>query len=141
MTAPVAEPVARVLQRLPAARPVKSGEWRDRCPVHQGTSTTSLKLTAGHDGRALLHCFAGCPLETILTHLELTVADLFAGVGAMEESHTWQTPNGDSEPRGRIVATYDYRDAVRRLRFQTVRFAPKDFRQRQPDDTGAGSGA
>lgn len=141
MTAPVAEPVARVLQRLPAARPVKSGEWRDRCPVHQGTSTTSLKLTAGHDGRALLHCFAGCPLETILTHLELTVADLFAGVGAMEESHTWQTPNGDSEPRSgssrpTTIATWSAASASRRYGSHRRTSASAS-----PMIRGAGSGA
>src|SRR5262249_9679842 len=39
------------------------------------------------------------------------------------------------EPR-RIVATYDYCDAQGTLRFQAVRFDPKDFRQRRPDGNG-----
>jgi hypothetical protein len=36
----------------------------------------------------------------------------------------------------RIVATYDYHDEAGALLFQTVRFEPKDFRQRRPDATG-----
>jgi putative DNA primase/helicase len=35
-----------------------------------------------------------------------------------------------------IVATYDYPDANGTLLFQTVRYDPKDFRQRHPDGRG-----
>lgn len=35
--------------------------------------------------------------------------------------------------RGRIVETYDYTDEVGNLLYQTVRFEPKDFRQRRPN--------
>ncbi len=38
--------------------------------------------------------------------------------------------------RGRIVATYDYRDEAGALLYQAVRFEPKDFRQRRPDGKG-----
>jgi hypothetical protein len=36
----------------------------------------------------------------------------------------------------KIVATYDYRDATSILLFQTVRYYPKDFRQRRPGKNG-----
>jgi hypothetical protein len=36
----------------------------------------------------------------------------------------------------RIVATYDYIDEHGKLLFQTVRYEPKDFKQRQPDGRG-----
>jgi len=36
----------------------------------------------------------------------------------------------------RIVATYDYRDESGELLFQTVRYQPKDFRQRRADGKG-----
>jgi hypothetical protein len=36
----------------------------------------------------------------------------------------------------RIVATYDYRDEASNLLFQVVRFEPKDFRQRRPEEGG-----
>ncbi len=77
MTAPVSQAVARVLQKLPDARSVKPGAWRDRCPVHHGTSTTSLTLAEGDDGRALLHCFAGCSVEQVVAALGLELRDLF----------------------------------------------------------------
>jgi len=35
-----------------------------------------------------------------------------------------------------IVDTYDYHDEAGQLLFQTVRFSPKDFQQRQPDGQG-----
>ncbi len=36
----------------------------------------------------------------------------------------------------KIVATYDYTDSQGNLIFQTVRYEPKDFRQRRPDGKG-----
>jgi len=42
----------------------------------------------------------------------------------------------EREERGRIVATYDYRDEGGKLLFQVVRFDPKGFRQRRPDGAG-----
>lgn len=36
----------------------------------------------------------------------------------------------------RIVATYDYKDEDGKLLFQTVRYEPKNFKQRHPDGTG-----
>ena len=38
--------------------------------------------------------------------------------------------------RGQIVATYDYRDEDGNLLYQTVRFKPKDFRQRRRNGRG-----
>lgn len=41
-----------------------------------------------------------------------------------------------TKPRGKIVATYDYRDEHGALLYQVVRYEPKDFRQRRPDGSG-----
>jgi hypothetical protein len=46
-----------------------------------------------------------------------------------------QTHN-DGKPKGRIVATYDYKDADGRLLYQVCRYEPKRFQHRQPDGTG-----
>ena len=43
---------------------------------------------------------------------------------------------GSKRPSRRIVATYDYTDEDGTLLFQTVRYDPKDFAQRQPDGKG-----
>lgn len=42
----------------------------------------------------------------------------------------------DPSPEKRIVATYDYFDESGELLYQVVRYEPKDFRQRRPDDAG-----
>ena len=41
-----------------------------------------------------------------------------------------------SKPKPRIVFTYDYHDATGAVVFQTVRYDPKDFKQRRPDGNG-----
>jgi hypothetical protein len=50
------------------------------CPAHPD-ATASLRVSAGEDGRALVHCFAGCATEAILERIGLTVADLFESEG------------------------------------------------------------
>ena len=44
--------------------------------------------------------------------------------------------NGQRPKQSKIAETYDYRGADGTLRFQTVRFEPKDFRQRRPNGKG-----
>lgn len=41
-----------------------------------------------------------------------------------------------SASKKKITKTYDYTDGAGALLFQTVRYAPKDFRQRRPDGNG-----
>lgn len=54
--------------------------WTARCPAHKDKSP-SLSVTRNPDGMWLLHCFAGCAIDEILTALELTTADLFPDGG------------------------------------------------------------
>ena len=41
-----------------------------------------------------------------------------------------------TEPQRKIIKTYNYRNESGNLLFQTVRYEPKDFRQRRPDGKG-----
>ena len=66
---------ARVLERLPRARPSGAGRWRAPCPGHQSRGLT-LGI-AERDGRVLLHCFAGCETGAVLSALGLELRDLF----------------------------------------------------------------
>jgi len=50
--------------------------WMARCPTHDD-GTNSLKVDEGDDGRALVHCHAGCTQEAIVKALGLTMAPLF----------------------------------------------------------------
>lgn len=105
------------LSRLQNVKKTASG-WICRCPAHDD-GKASLSVSQGSDGRVLLKCHAGCDAESIVQALSLDLKDLF--------------PRKD---KASVVAVYDYVDAAGTMRFQTVRFAPKDFRQRRPDGKG-----
>ena len=118
-------PVQRLLERLPDAKRCGEG-WLARCPAHDDQHP-SLSIDEGADGRALVHCHAGCAPEKIVAAAGLTLADLMPAPPTIANKQ-----NGKS----RIVATYDYRDEAGKTVFQVVRYDPKDFRQRQSDGNG-----
>ena len=66
--------VEEFLSRLNGAR--KSGdEWRARCPGHEDRKA-SLSVGA-HDGKILVHCHAGCTVESICGAIGIKMSDLF----------------------------------------------------------------
>lgn len=75
---PDTTPLANViLNRLRSVS--RSGKgWKACCPAHEDTNP-SLSVVIGDNGRALVHCFAGCPPESIVKALGLEMADLFTG--------------------------------------------------------------
>jgi putative DNA primase/helicase len=117
-----------LLSRLNGLLKTAAG-WQARCPAHEDDKP-SLCVSKGDDGRWLLFCQAGCPIEAVVQALGLKMADLM-GAGDGHENGS-QHANGNSF--GRIVAEYDYRDQTGALLFQAVRFDPKNFRQRAPKD-------
>lgn len=98
--------------------------WSARCPAHDD-QRASLSIATGEDGRWLLHCHAGCAIDTIVTAAGLVTADLFSA---------------KTTTKSAIVATYTYHDEGGAHLFDVVRFAPKDFRQRRGDGTWKMSG-
>ena len=69
------DPVYIVLDRLSGVK--QSGEqWIARCPSHEDRSP-SLSIRRGDDGRALVHCFAGCEPEDVIGAIGLEYKDLF----------------------------------------------------------------
>lgn len=72
-------PVETVRERLELAgcNP-RGGEERyvARCPAHSDRAP-SLSVREGDDGRALVHCFAGCTAQEIVAALGLDLRDLF----------------------------------------------------------------
>ena len=110
----------RVLARVKKVRH-EGDQWEGLCPAHDDTDP-SLSITA-ENGKVLLCCHAGCLTEDVVAALGLSMADLF------DE----ERPRRESGQGREIVATYDYTDEAGRLLFQTVRYRPKDFKQRRPD--------
>jgi putative DNA primase/helicase len=69
------DPVCRVLDRLEHVAVHTTG-WTARCPAH-GDTVNSLSIAEGSDGRALLHCHAGCTFEEVVAALGVPVRSLF----------------------------------------------------------------
>jgi len=114
--------VGRVLERLDRVER-RNGYYTALCPAHADRKP-SLSISETDDGRALLHCHAGCKPENIVAELGLEMRDLFPRLGRNGKGHR------------KIVGSYDYHDADGRMLFQTLRMEPKDFRQRRPDGRG-----
>jgi len=56
---------------------IKSGKgWTAKCPAHDD-GKNSLSLSEGKDGRALIHCFTGCPPENVVKAVGLEMTDLY----------------------------------------------------------------
>lgn len=65
-----------LLARLEGVRATGPGRWAARCPAHPDRSP-SLTIRATEDDKTLLHCFAGCPTDDILSAIGLEWADLY----------------------------------------------------------------
>jgi hypothetical protein len=111
-----------VLSRLRGVRKDGKG-WKALCPAHDDRKP-SLKVDEAEDGKVLLKCFAGCGTEDIIAAIGLKMSDLYP------------EPKQRPVDPGRVVATYDYRDASGKLLFQVCRTADKHFFQRRPDSKG-----
>ena len=81
-------PFEIVLAALDAhgCQPKRRGEHMDaHCPAHDDLAP-SLELDVGKDGRALVHCFAGCSPQAVVAALDLKMSDLFVHEAAKRKS-------------------------------------------------------
>jgi hypothetical protein len=69
--------LSEVLSRLDHVRVIRPGQYRAKCPAHDGKSTDSLSLSEGKDGAVLLHCWGACDTEAVVEALGLSLKDLF----------------------------------------------------------------
>jgi 5S rRNA maturation endonuclease (ribonuclease M5) len=108
--------INEIVSRLNAQK--NGNGWIANCPSHED-STPSLSIAEGKDGKILLKCHAFCDTERVVAAMGLKMSDLMPP---------------KQKKQSKIVATYDYTDASGNPLFQVVRFEPKDFRQRRPDN-------
>lgn len=134
-TAPPSDPVDRIRQALNskglAVRNDRGTKFTAQCPAHDDHKP-SLDVTTGDDGKALVICRAGCPLDQILAKLDLRAADLFA-----------DSPNGrfteqrlDPGQHRHLEATYPYTsggDELIRKRRYRLADGTKTFRIQHRD--------
>ena len=68
--------ISHFLSHLEKVRKNGTDQWMACCPGHTDKSP-SMAIKAGDDGRIILHCFAGCSTESIVSALGLKMSDLF----------------------------------------------------------------
>ena len=68
-------PVEQLLGRLERVKG-RNGSWTARCPAHDDKGP-SLAIREADDGRILLHCFAGCPVDSVVGAIGMDMTDLF----------------------------------------------------------------
>lgn len=98
--------------------------WVALCPAHPDRQP-SLSVSDGDDGKALLHCHAGCSLEAVLAALNIPLSALQPDAAAN---------------RARLVARYGYHDEHDQLLYEVLRWEPKGFSMR-PASGNTGRGA
>lgn len=116
-------PVETVLARVNNVREQGAG-WIACCPAHEDKNP-SLSIGEGENGKVLLKCFAGCRPAAICEVIGLTMSDLMG-----------LATNTSPGPLKRFEEAYDYRDEAGNLLFQVIRYEPKTFRQRRPNEAG-----
>jgi hypothetical protein len=98
-------PTQRLLNRLDGVR--RSGAaWIARCPAHEDRSP-SLSVAEGNDGRVLVKCHAGCPVEAIVAAVGLELSDLFDA----EKGGPSRPPRTDATPQRPGCTLEDYAEA------------------------------
>lgn len=102
-----------------------NGQYSAKCPAHDDRRN-SLSVSAGEDGKILLHCHAGCSAGDVAAAIGLTMKDLF----------TEDRPREKAREKPRVVATYQYRDADGQLIGEKLRYSDKRFTWRRPAASG-----
>ncbi|MCF6204736.1 MAG: CHC2 zinc finger domain-containing protein [Methylococcaceae bacterium] len=67
--------IDQLLARLEKIRRTGDGKWLACCPAHNDKNP-SLAIKQTDDGEILIHCFAGCDVESIVSSIDLSIADL-----------------------------------------------------------------
>jgi hypothetical protein len=117
---------AGVLNKLQRVRRAGAG-WSALCPAHDD-KRASLSVDNGADGRALIHCHAGCPPDAIIGALGLATTDLF------EEPTPKSGIQATARTGGIHTTRYEIRDAAGALAAVKVRTDPgKAIRWERPD--------
>jgi hypothetical protein len=107
-------PVEKVLDRLEDYKEHR-GEFRARCPAHNGYSANSLSIKEGDDGRALLICHAHCEIEAILEALDLSMTDLFVhgnGHSSPGAAKKAKKATGSGDEKHKVLTTDELPDGT-----------------------------
>lgn len=65
-----------ILSRVSKSKQTGKGSWLCSCPAHDDRNA-SMTLRETDDGMILMHCFAGCDTESILSAMGMQFSDLY----------------------------------------------------------------
>jgi len=87
-----------ILSRLEKVRAIGADRWMACCPAHDD-KTPSLVITDAGD-KILMHCYAGCSTDEILTALGMKWSDLYRDewMAAREAAYASRKPLGKADP-------------------------------------------
>ena len=97
-----------LLSHLDGVKETGRGRYLSRCPGHDDRSP-SLAIKDGDDGRVLLHCFAGCETESVLSAIGLTFSDVMPD--RVGHDHAYKPVRNRISPRD-ALATLDHESLV-----------------------------
>lgn len=108
-------------------------QYKAKCPAHNDKhASLSVNVT---DEKINFHCHAGDSPDQILNSMGLEWNDIYFDDDNYSPKPKPKVKKKKKQKR-KIVNTYDYRNEKGNLLFQVVRFEPKGFMQRRPDDNG-----
>ncbi len=97
-----------LISRLDGVKQTGNGRYLASCPAHDDRSP-SLAIKDGDDGRVLVHCFAGCETEDVLSAIGLTFADVMPE--RIGQDHAYKPVRNRISPRD-ALATLDHESLV-----------------------------
>lgn len=119
----------------------QGSEYYAKCPFHNDGSRPNFRVDTQKNLWTCDPCGkGGSVIDYVMLEKGVDAGEAMRILAGKEpKAHSNSGGNGHvhfAEPKGKIVATYDYADETGKLLFQTVRFEPKDFSQRHPDGKG-----
>jgi len=128
------EPIDRMVSALEShgCAPQRAGSgWRARCPAHED-KRASLSVSGGNNGGCVVHCHAGCSVESVVAALGLGLADL------MPDNGKAGTPNSRPGPKPAAGNGRSYPTAEAAIGALAKQFGgrPPDHRWDYHDATG-----
>ena len=100
--------IETLVSRLDGIKETGPGRYLSRCPAHDDRSP-SLAIKDGDGGRVLLHCFAGCETEDVLSAIGLTFSDVMPE--RIGSDHSYKPVRNRISPRD-ALATLDHESLV-----------------------------
>ena len=97
-----------LMSRLDGVKETGPGKYLSRCPAHDDKSP-SLAIKDGDDGRVLIHCFAGCETENVLSAIGMTFSDIMPE--RIGQDHSYKPVRHRISPRD-ALSTLDHESLV-----------------------------